>query len=140
MANFTLQSEQLSTKANVQELFDFLSDFRNFIEVLPADKVTDFKNSENECSFNIKGITPMTVKLEEKKPFEHILFTSDGLGKFNFRLKAIFFGEPDQSGHCRVDLSGDLNPFIKSMAEKPLSDLINTMALKLSQLQLPNEN
>jgi hypothetical protein len=29
-----------------------------------------------------------------------------------------------------------MNPFIKVMAEKPLNDLINVMALKLSELEI----
>jgi hypothetical protein len=35
-----------------------------------------------------------------------------------------------------VQLEGDMNPFIKAMAEKPLSNLINTMATKLATLEL----
>jgi hypothetical protein len=64
------------------------------------------------------------------------LFTSDGLAKFNFKLRVIFVGESLSIGTCKVELMGDLNPFIKVMAEKPLGQLVNTMSLKLSQLQL----
>ena len=78
----------------------------------------------------------MTIKLVEKKPFEFILFSSEGLAKFNFSLKVHFTGEADAPGECKVDLMGDLNPFIKAMAEKPLAGLVNTMSLKLSQLTL----
>jgi len=136
LAAFSLSSEKNHTRATLKSLFLFLSDFKNFVEILPSDRVTDFKYSENECSFSIKGITPMTVKLSEKRPYEQIVFTSEGLGKFNFVLRALFVGDADKDGECRVELSGDLNAFIKSMAEKPLTDLINTMSSKLSQLQV----
>ncbi|HOZ87156.1 MAG TPA: hypothetical protein PL029_05310 [Bacteroidia bacterium] len=136
MAAFTLTSEQYPTQTNLKNLFEFLSDFKNFEAILPLDKIEQFKVIENGCSFSIKGITPMTVTLAEKKPFEFILFSSQGLGKFNFNLKAVFTGDASQTGACRVELYGDMNPFIKSMAEKPLGALINTMSLKLSQLIL----
>jgi len=67
-------------------------------------------------------------------PYESILFSSDGLAKFNFSLNVQFIGQPDAAGECKIDLLGDLNPFIKAMAEKPLTGLVNTMSLKLAQL------
>ncbi|HRD39946.1 MAG TPA: hypothetical protein PLC65_15060, partial [Bacteroidia bacterium] len=64
-----------------------------------------------------------------------IIFESEGLAKFNFLLEAELNGEADAAGQCTVKLHGDINPFIKMMAEKPLTHLVNTMALKLSQLK-----
>ena len=136
MAKFTIVSETNKTTSNLKSLYEFLNDFKNFSTILPEDKVSDFKYSESECSFNIKGITPMTIKVAEKAPYESILFSSDGLAKFNFSLKVQFVGEADAPGECKIDLLGDLNPFIKTMAEKPLGNLVNTMSLKLSQLKV----
>ena len=67
---------------------------------------------------------------------DYILFASEGLANFNFNLKVFFIGEANQNGECKIELYGDLNPFIKSMAEKSLIQLVNTMSLKLSQLKL----
>lgn len=134
MAAFTIISNTHSTQASLKSLFDFLSDFKNFILILPEDKISDFKYSGDQCSFNIQGITPMTIRLVEKEEARTILFSSEGLAKFNFNLKAVFTGEPVLPGTCCVELMADLNPFIKSMAEKPLTALVNTMSLKLSQL------
>lgn len=134
MAAFTINSEIHSTQASLKSLYDFLSDFKNFRSILPEDKISDFQYSGQQCSFNIQGITPMTVRLVEKEDARYILFSSEGLAKFNFNLKALFTGEPDQAGTCGVELTADLNPFIRSMAEKPLTALVNTMSLKLSQL------
>lgn len=136
MAVFTISGEQKGTSSTLKQLFEFLTDFKNFDSILPHDKIEDFKHSENECSFTIKGITPLTIKLAEKTPYEFIMFTSDGLAKFNFTLKVFLLGEHEQKGECRIDLIGDLNPFIKIMAEKPLTNLVNQMSLKLSDLQL----
>lgn len=134
MAVFTIQSETYQTVSTLQNLFKFLEDFKNFNSILPHDKVQNFEFTQSECSFHIKGITPMTVKLVEKKPYEFILFTSDGLAKFNFKLQVFFIGEAENIGACKVELIGDLNPIIKKMAENALTQLVNTMSLKLSQL------
>lgn len=135
MAAFTIASETNNTLSPIKYLFDFLTDFKNFKAVLPEDKVDNFQYAGGQCSFNIKGITPMTVKLVEKTPYSRILFSSEGLAKFNFNLAVIFTGEASEKGECKIELSGDLNPFIKTMAEKPLTGLVNTMSLKLSQIK-----
>ena len=136
MSAFSIHSEINSTQSNLISLFLFISDFKNFNSILPEDRIEDFKYSELECSFNIKGITSMKIKIIEKHTPDYILFASEGLANFNFNLKVFFIGEANQNGECKIDLYGDLNPFIKSMAEKSLIQLVNTMSLKLSQLKL----
>lgn len=136
MSAFTIVSQTNPTQSTLKSLFDYLNDFKNFGAILPEDKVEDFKFTDTECSFNIKGITPMTIRKVEVKENEFILFSSQGLAKFNFSLKVFFIGEALQTGQCKIELMGDLNPFIKAMAEKPLAGLTNSMSLKLSQLKL----
>ncbi len=136
MGAFTLNSNTHTTQTTLKNLFEFLIDFKNFNAILPNDKIENFVFTDSQCSFNIKGITPLTVKLIEKTPFNYILFSSEGLAKFNFSLKVYFIGNENEIGQCKIDLLGDLNPFIKSMAEKALLNLVNTMALKLSELKL----
>lgn len=139
MAKFTIESGTNTTVSPLKDLYTFLTDFKNFGSLLPEDKVDNFKYTEEECSFNIKGITPMTIRISEKVPYEYILFSSDGLAKFNFSLKVFFMGEAEKTGECKIDLLGDLNPFIKAMAEKPLSGLVNTMSIKLAQLKVESK-
>ena len=136
MAVFNILSDTNASVSSLKSLFLFLNDFKNFNQILPEDKVENFVFTETECSFNIKGITPMKIKKQEQNPFSLIVFKSEGLAKFNFTLLVHFLGEPDLKGECRVELGGDMNPFILSMAEKSLKNLVNTMSSKLSQLNL----
>lgn len=134
MAAFSIVSETHSTRSTIKHLFGFLSDFKNFHEILPHDRVENFTYTENECSFAIKGMTTLKVTMAEKKPYDFILFSSSGVGQFKFFLKAVFTGSADAPGQCHIDLSGDMNPFITKMAEKPLTALVNTMSERLSKL------
>lgn len=136
VAVFSLTSETAHTLSPLKDLYLFLSDFGNFKSILPEDKVENFTHSGDACSFNIKGITPMSIRLVEQRPFSELFFSSEGLSKFNFKLRVRFIGTPEQSGECSVEMQGDLNPFILKMAEKSLLALINSMSNKLSQLQL----
>lgn len=138
MSYFSLQSQTHSTTSRTNDLFDYMSDFNHFKHLLPTDKIENFECSANQCSFGIKGLTTLTIKIKEASrasatnPNSKITFETLGLAKFVFTLH-IHFSE-NQTTH--VQMEGDLNPFIKAMAEKPLLELINTMALKLSQIEI----
>ena len=115
-----------------RELFDFMGDFTNFKHLLPDDKIDNFECTTEQCSFGIKGLMPLTIKIKEKHPKSKITFETTGLAKFVFILHIHLL----QNQTTNVQLEGDMNPFIKVMAEKPLTELINTMATKLSNLSV----
>lgn len=132
MAHFSIESSVQSTKTETPVLFDFMGDFNNFKHLLPEDKIENFECTADQCSFGIKGLVPLTIKIKERVPKSRITFETLGLAKFVFTLH-IHFRSQNQA---LVQLEGDMNPFIKIMAEKPLTELVNTMASKLSALSL----
>lgn len=135
MAAFSINGQRLPTISPIAYLYAFLADFANFKSILPEDKVEDFSHDQESCSFTIKGITAIRIRLVEKVPNRSLRFESEGLAKFNFVLLVHFEGEADSPGMCSVNMSADMNPFIFKMAEKALSQLVNNMGQKLSVLQ-----
>jgi hypothetical protein len=109
-----------------------MGDFNNFKHLLPEDKIERFECTAEQCSFNIKGLTALTIKIKERIPKRRITFETTGLAKFVFTLHIHLY----ENQTTNVELEGDMNPFIKVMAEKPLKDLVNTMATKLAALKL----
>ena len=132
MAHFSILSETHSAKSSTDTLFDFMGDFNNFKHLLPENKIQDFECSSEQCSFGIKGLMPLTIKIKERLPKSRITFETTGIAKFVFTLH-IHLLENQQTN---VELEGDMNPFIKAMAEKPLRELVNTMSSKLADLSV----
>lgn len=130
MAHFSILSETHPTKSTTDNLFDLMGDFNSFKHLLPEDKIQDFECTAEQCSFGIKGLMPLTIKIKERSPKSRITFETTGIAKFVFTLHIHFLANQQTN----VELEGDMNPFIKAMAEKPLRELINTMASKLAGL------
>lgn len=128
MAHFSILSETHSAQSTTDSLFDFMGDFNNFKHLLPEDKITNFECTSEQCSFGIKGLMPLTIKIKERLPKSQITFETTGLAKFIFTLHIHLL----ENQKTNVELEGDMNPFIKAMAEKPLRELVNTMATKLA--------
>lgn len=130
MAHFSILSETHPTQSSTDRLFDFMGDFNHFKHLLPEDKIDNFECTAEQCSFSIKGLTALTIKIKERLPKSRITFETSGLAKFIFTLHIHLLDNQTTN----VELEGDMNPFIKVMAEKPLRELVNTMAGKLAAL------
>jgi hypothetical protein len=132
LAHFSIVSATHTTQSTSESLFDFMGDFNNFKHLLPEDKIQNFECTAEQCSFGIKGLMPLTIKIKERVPASRITFETTGIAKFVFTLHIHLLNEQKTN----VELEGDMNPFIKAMAEKPLSDLVNTMATRLAALKI----
>ena len=128
MAHFSILSETHSLQSSADNVFDFMGDFNNFKHLLPEDKITNFECTSEQCSFGIKGLMPLTIKIKERLPKSQITFETTGVAKFVFTLHIHLL----ENQKTNIELEGDMNPFIKAMAEKPLRELVNTMAAKLA--------
>jgi len=128
LAHFSILSETHSLRSSTDSVFDFMGDFNNFKHLLPDDKINNFECTSEQCSFGIKGLMPLTIKIKERLPSSRITFETTGIAKFVFTLHIHLL----ENQKTNVELEGDINPFIKAMAEKPLRELVNTMATKLS--------
>ena len=64
---------------------NFLCDPKNLIEILPQDRIEDWKADDTTCSFKIKGLASIFLSLESAE--KHIvIFKSNSEKPFSFRL------------------------------------------------------
>lgn len=118
-----------------RELFEFLTDFRNFSLILPADRVSDFKLTDEGCVFNIQGVAALKAKIESQSPHSEIIYLITGPARTELHLR-VHFIKADNKEKSEVELAAHLNPVLKMMAEKPLKSLVNTIGEKLAALNL----
>lgn len=136
MAHFSIPSPETKAVSENKKLYEYLVNFANFKDILPEDRTENFSYDADSCSFNIKGIAPLKIVFLEKEPYSRIKYTTQGLKRFDFFLEVTFKGKPDELGECKVEMTGDMNPFILKMAQAPLTALVNSMNQKLSQLKI----
>lgn len=136
MSSLNIDSAPRKTHSPIRSLFEFLTDFRNFQSVLPADRVADFKATEQSCSFTVPGVAALKVQLEKKEPHSLILYHITGPANSVLKLSVVFAGDAAAPGTCDVQMAAHINPFLKAVAEKPLRNLVNTIAQKISELEI----
>lgn len=128
----TFEKQNIPVNTSCEKVFSFLSDFRNFENLMP-DQVTNWKADESSCSFTIRGLSDLSMRIDGKYPCSNIHIVSDGKNPVDYRLDYYFSARDDN--HCRVSIvfDVDLNPFLKTMASKPLQHFVDLLAEKLQE-------
>ncbi len=127
-----IESDKVTINKTAKEIFDFLSDFNNFQKLMP-EQVVEWKSTADECSFTIKGMATLGMKIVEKTPNSLIKVVKNGSAPFDFSMSCMI---DDLQQQCAVQLAfdADLNPMMKMMASKPLTNFLNILVNKLKEL------
>jgi carbon monoxide dehydrogenase subunit G len=127
-----IESTPAVANAPIQEVFSFLRDVSNLYYLLPLDKIKDWEASTEHCSFKVQGgiIIPMEY-LSDNKPSQLVL-KSGVKSPFPFTLTVNLL-EEGQLTKGNLIFDAKVSKMIQLIAEKPLRNLFDTMALKLTE-------
>jgi len=81
------------TSSSPETVYSFLSDFRNFEHLIPADKVESWQTDGDTRSFDLPGAGRVGLQYSEKKPYELIRIAGDSSAKIPFTLEIRIRGE-----------------------------------------------
>jgi carbon monoxide dehydrogenase subunit G len=117
-----------------KKIYDFLSDFNNFNEVIPTDKVNNWEATENTCSFNVTGVGSVQMEIVEKEPTKMIKIEGEGLknSSFTFWIQLKEVAENDTK--IKLSLKAEVPAMIKMMAQKPLKQGMDMIVDRLDEL------
>lgn len=130
-----LQSEPVTVAQSAEQVFNFLSDFNNIGKLMP-EQVEGFSTDGTSCSFTIKGMTTLGLTYASKTPHSEIVMAKNGKAPFDFNLVCSMTpsAQNPAASTLQLFLDADLNPFLKMMAEKPLTNFLNMLVKKYSEL------
>ncbi len=110
-----------------EKIFSFISNFNNFEDLIPQDKIKDWESTEDTCRFKVDGIGEAGLKIIEKEPFKTVKFSTDGKVPFNFFLWVQLKEVADNDTRIKLTLKADLNPMMKMVVAKPINKFLNML-------------
>ncbi len=126
-----IESNKVEIKRNVEFVYEYLSDFTHF-SMVANDKIENFKATQDKCSFTIKGMTDMGLKILTRIPNESITITNDtdvpSSMPLNFLIIFEFKKVEPYVSSVVVKMELDANPMIAMMVKKPLEKFVNSLA------------
>lgn len=130
----TIESKIVTVNSPRENVFNFLTDFNNFEKLVPQDKISDYKSTSDSCSFVINGMATIGMKIESTTPPSHIKVVSHGKNPFDFTMDIQLEEAPDNKSTAQIIFNGNINPFLKMMVEKPLTNFFNMLVDKLAEV------
>ncbi|MEE1019929.1 MAG: hypothetical protein U0L93_00755 [Bacteroidales bacterium] len=126
-----IESKKVEIKRNVEFVYEYLADFTHF-SMVANDKIENFKATQDRCSFTIKGMTDMGLKIISRMPNESITISNDtdvpSSMPLNFLIIFEFERVEPYVTRVVVKMELDANPMIAMMVKKPLEKFVNSLA------------
>jgi hypothetical protein len=126
-----IESKKVELNRNVEFVYEYLSDFTHF-SMMANDKIENFKVTQDRCSFTVKGMTDMGLKIIARVPNESITISNDtdipSSMPLNFLIIFEFERLEPYVTKAVVKMELDANPMIAMMVKKPLEKFVNSLA------------
>ena len=119
-----------------QAVYNNISDLRNLEKVrdrVPEDKVKDFSFDQDTLSINVAPVGELKLRICDREEPKCVKFeTVQSPVPFNVWVQVLPVDE--NSSKMKVTVKAELNPFIKSMVEKPLQEGVEKIADALAMV------
>lgn len=129
-----IESDKVEVSQSSEKLFNYLTNFNNFQSLMPP-QVTNWQSTENDCSFTISGMASVGMKIVDKTPHTLVRISSNGKVPFNFTLDIKLDDKGAEGSIGQLIFESDINPMMKMMVEKPLTNFFNALAHKMKDIK-----
>lgn len=129
-----IESDVVQIDNSAANVFAYLSNFNNFQKLMP-EQVTNWQSTADECTFTINGMATIGMKIIDKSPNNKITISSNGKVPFDFNLFVLLIEKGDNACSGQLVFESELNPMLKMMVVKPLTNFFNMLAQKMKDIK-----
>lgn len=128
-----LQSDKVTVQKSEQELFNFLTDVKNYEQLMPESKEKFKVISEDTFLFALKGMPEIALQIKETKEPNYIKLgsTSD---KFDFSLDVEIEAVNENQSMAQLFFHGKFNTMMAMMVKGPLKKFIGNLSENVAKL------
>ena len=128
-----LESPKVSVQKSAQELFDLLSDAKNFEKLMPENIAKFEVIGDDAFIFGLKGMPEIKLKMKDKvAPSKIVLGAASD--KLPFTLIANIDSVSTDTSTVKLDFEGDFNPMMAMMIKGPIGKFIEALAGNMTKL------
>ena len=120
-----------------QAVYDMLSNLENISKVMdriPADKIKDISFDRDHVSMSVDPVGAIKLAVCEREEPKCIKFQTEK-SPVPFYVWIQMLPVTDTTSKMKLTAEADLNPFIKTLVQKPLQDGVEQIADGLAQIQ-----
>lgn len=132
----TFESRTGKLTCSPSEIFDFVTDIRNFKQFVPDNASVNELNIDREsCSFNISPVGSVKVNLSEKEPHKKVVYNGSALQSNDFSLILNIKETAAGKAEVQIILAAKLNPLLKMMVAKPVDNFLEKVVDEMEKFR-----
>jgi len=115
-----------------QEIYAFISDFNNFRELIPADKVSQWESTEDQCSFKVEPLGTTGLEIIEKTPSSLVKMASlKSYSKHQFTIWIQLKSVGERDTRVKITIEPRVNKMLIPMIKGPLKQFVDGLVAKI---------
>ncbi|RIV67501.1 SRPBCC family protein [Flagellimonas aequoris] len=116
-----------------KEVFDFLTDIKNF-ETLMPENIDKFEVlDENTFKFALKGMPEIVLRLKEQNPNDKVILGAAS-DKLPFTLTADITALGDNESEVGLSFEGQFNAMMAMMIKSPITNFMETLSANMDKI------
>ncbi len=128
-----LNSKKITVQKSAEELCDFLSDVKNFEQLMP-ENISKFEViNEKAFVFALKGMPEIALEVKEINAPNKVV-----LGAMSDKIPFTLIGDieavNENSSQAELQFQGDFNPMMAMMIKGPITKFLDTLSTNLEQV------
>jgi hypothetical protein len=128
-----LESEKTTVNKSQEELFNFLTEVKNYETIMP-DSIQKFEvKGEDSFLFQLKGMPEIKLLIKEKTPCTQVILGAKS-EKLPFTLTANITEIASAESEVQLIFDGEFNAMMAMMIKSPLKNFINTLSQNMGKL------
>lgn len=128
-----LESPKVSVDKSAQQVFDSLTDVKNFEKLMPENIAKFEVLGPDSFLFGLKGMPEIKLVTKEKTAPNKIVLGAAS-DKLPFTLTANIESVSDQKSDVQLFFAGEFNAMMAMMIKGPISKFIETLAGNMGKL------
>jgi carbon monoxide dehydrogenase subunit G len=121
-----------------EKIYTFISDFNNFKNFVPADKVESFESTQDSCRFSLPGMGQAGLEITEKQPNKLIKVISDASSPIKLTLWIQIKETDPENSAVKVTVEPEVNQMMMMMVKKPLKNFADKLIDQMEQFPFEN--
>ncbi|MCH2489568.1 MAG: SRPBCC family protein [Flavobacteriales bacterium] len=127
-----IKSKEVQVQKSASDLCDFLSNVKNFEQLMPENTSKFELINDNSFVFALKGMPEIALEVKEVNSPNSVV-----LGAMSDKLPFTLTGDvtpiDENTSKAQLRFEGDFNPMMKMMIKGPITKFLETLATNLEK-------
>jgi carbon monoxide dehydrogenase subunit G len=129
------ESRSGSLSCTSREVFDFVTDIRNFEQFIPPGSISNWQSETDSCSFSVSMVGTVSARIVKREPYNKVIFSGDALKKNDFSLILNISEGTRHTAEVKVLLEAELNPMLKMVANKSIVQFLEILIREMEKFR-----